>query len=146
MIDTARLTDSLLESEGLVLYAYPDSTPAKYLTIGVGRLIDQRRGGGITRDEALFLLGNDIEKARTRCERYDWYRALDPVRQNAICELMFATSPLILEGFRHMIESLTARNWARAAAELRNSLWASQVQPSRVKKLSDMLLFGEWIK
>ena len=47
--------------EGFVSHAYEDSTPEKYLTIGYGRLIDERLGGGISQEEAEYLLTNDIQ-------------------------------------------------------------------------------------
>ena len=40
------LTDQLRRDEGCVLHAYPDHLG--FLTLGIGRLIDRRKGGGIT--------------------------------------------------------------------------------------------------
>ena len=52
------ITRLLRGDEGEVLTAYPDHLG--YLTIGVGRLIDKRKGGGITPEESAYLLANDI--------------------------------------------------------------------------------------
>ena len=49
-----------MEEEGLVLHAYEDHLG--YLTIGYGRLIDKRRGGGISKAEAEYLLLNDCRR------------------------------------------------------------------------------------
>ena len=47
--------------EGLVKHAYQDHLG--YWTIGYGRLIDEKLGGGLSEDEASFLLRNDIARA-----------------------------------------------------------------------------------
>lgn len=56
----AELTKQLRRDEGEVLSAYQDHLG--YWTIGVGRLIDKRKGGGLTSEESDYLLGNDIDK------------------------------------------------------------------------------------
>ena len=50
----------LKKEEGVVKHAYQDHLG--YWTIGVGRLIDKRKGGGLSDEEIDYLLGNDIEK------------------------------------------------------------------------------------
>jgi lysozyme len=59
----------LEDEEGRVPHAYPDSLG--YWTIGVGRLIDRRKGGGLSDDEIDYLLANDIRgsTSSTRCAR-----------------------------------------------------------------------------
>ena len=47
-----------------------------YLTIGYGRLIDARRGGGITSQEAEFLLAGDINRAEATVRAHEIARAL----------------------------------------------------------------------
>ena len=54
------LIRSLRGEEGEVLTEYKDHLG--YSTIGVGRLIDKRKGGGITKEESAYLLNNDIDK------------------------------------------------------------------------------------
>jgi hypothetical protein len=65
----SELTAQLRRDEGEVLHAYSDHLG--FTTIGVGRLIDKRRGGGITKEESKYLLENDIDRKlrdlRTRC-------------------------------------------------------------------------------
>ncbi|HXG70394.1 MAG TPA: hypothetical protein VNJ04_07255, partial [Gemmatimonadaceae bacterium] len=82
MTDDARerLLQILVVDEGVVLHAYQDSLG--YLTLGIGRLIDKRLGGGITHAEALFLLNNDVDrKVHELVARFPWFTGLDPVRQ-----------------------------------------------------------------
>jgi len=49
-MDTRVIREQIKRHEGKVLHAYPDHLG--YWTIGYGRLIDERRGGGITEAEA----------------------------------------------------------------------------------------------
>ena len=53
-MDMDKLMDELIRDEGLRLKVYLDSEGIE--TIGVGRNLQK----GITRDEAMFLLNNDI--------------------------------------------------------------------------------------
>ena len=55
------LLNLIRKHEGFRASAYRDTRG--YLTIGYGRLIDARRGGGITRQEAEFLLAGDTKRA-----------------------------------------------------------------------------------
>ena len=52
-----KLKESLIKNEGLELKVY--ICPAGYKTIGVGRNLETR---GITQEEAIYLLDNDISK------------------------------------------------------------------------------------
>ena len=54
------VTAIIKKHEGCVLHCYEDHLG--YMTIGVGRLIDKKKGGGITEDEAEYLLKNDIKR------------------------------------------------------------------------------------
>ena len=54
------LKSQLLREEGAESCAYQDSLG--FWTIGVGRLIDSRKGGGLSNEEIDFLLENDIKR------------------------------------------------------------------------------------
>ena len=54
----SKATNQIKKDEGIVLHVYDDSLG--YSTIGYGRLVDRRKGGGISEDEALYLLKNDV--------------------------------------------------------------------------------------
>ena len=56
-----KVCEQLKLHEGFVSHVYEDSTPEKYLTIGYGRLVDSRLGGGISQQEAEYLLTNDVK-------------------------------------------------------------------------------------
>ena len=81
------VTDMLIVNEGMVLHEYKDHLG--YSTIGVGRLIEEGMGG-ITEEEAKYLLANDIQ---TVCDRLDskfaWWRDLSENRQHVMIDLSF---------------------------------------------------------
>lgn len=142
MIDRKRLADQLFVHEGCVLHAYQDSEDL--WTIGVGRCIDEKVGGRITPEEALYLLNNDIDRFLKEAEKFPWFATLDPVRQNAIVELLFNLGPVRFRGFKRMIAALANGNYPKAAAELLDSKWATQVGPIRSRRLMGMLRDGKW--
>lgn len=133
----------LAVDEGFVSHAYPDSLG--YLTIGFGRLIDTRKGGGITREEGLYLLNNDVERHWSELvERFPWVLMLDEVRQTAIANLAFNLGVPGLAKFTNTLAAIKRGDWLGAAAGLRNSLWYRQVGKSRSGRIIDMILTGQF--
>lgn len=127
--------------EGRVLHAYRDHLG--YLTIGVGRLIDQRRGGGISHAEADYLLTNDILGRVAVLESvYPWFSTLDPVRQSAFVNLSFNLGVDGLALFRNTLAAAARGDWRAVKAGLQHSLWYSQVQPSRRDRILRMMETG----
>lgn len=133
----------LVVDEGVVLHAYTDHLG--YATIGAGRLIDKRRGGGISYAEAMHLLSNDIDKfERGVLERFPWVQQLDDVRQVAIYNLAFNLGIEGLAKFGNTLEAIKRGDWEAAARGLRGSLWYRQVQRSRSTRIIDMIRSGEF--
>ena len=56
------LKQQIEEAEGFRAACYLDSEGFK--TIGIGRLIDAKKGGGISKAEALYLLDNDLARVQ----------------------------------------------------------------------------------
>jgi len=137
------LEELLVADEDEVLHAYTDTEG--FLTLGVGRLIDVRRGGGITKAESRFLLANDVSKAEFECGDHftSWYPALDDVRAGVVTALCFQLGINGLLNFVHFLTAMRARDWAEAGRQLRNSKLAKQA-PERIDRYCDMLLSGEW--
>lgn len=131
------LKNDLLHDEGFVSTAYQDHLG--YWTIGIGRLVDKRRGGGITLDEAMYLLDNDINRKLEALEsRWPRYKELSEVRQRAVLNMCFQ---LGVDGFMKFKKAITAMeigNYERAALELLDSKWAKQT-PSRAKRICAMI-------
>ncbi|HEX7103949.1 MAG TPA: glycoside hydrolase family protein [Nitrolancea sp.] len=142
MIAIEKLTARLISDEGEVLHAYEDHLG--YLTIGVGRLIDKRKGGGITREESRYLLKNDIEKRIAECEsRFEWFDSLDDVRQGVIVCMAFQLGTDGVAQFKKMIAALKVRDYERAADEMLDSAWAKQT-PARAQLMAQIMRTGVW--
>ena len=136
------LASQLERDEGFVGYAYTDSLG--YLTIGFGRLVDKSKGGGITRDEARYLLKNDISRCAAEVESaLPWTRLLDDARHGVLVNMAFNLGVGGLLGFRKFLKALEARDFVSAAVEMMDSQWAKQVC-ARATRLRDQILTGEW--
>lgn len=132
--EDAALFLELDEDEGVVSYAYPDSKG--YLTIGRGRLVDKRRGGGLSRDEIDYLSRNDLRHVDQLLDAHiPWWRDQTAVRRRALRNLMFnmgwGDGEHGLSGFRNTLAAWQAGDYDRAAAGLLASQWATDVQPAR---------------
>lgn len=143
-LDLPAMRGELEHDEGRRKAAYADSLG--YLTIGVGRLIDARRGGGLSDDEIDYLLDNDIRrKAAALATKWPAFLALlatEPVRARGILNMAFQLGVDGFLGFRNSIAYLERRQWQQAAANLRLSKWAQQT-PERARRVIAMIETGQ---
>lgn len=136
------LIQQLRRDEGEVLHAYADSLG--YTTIGIGRLIDKRKGGGITPEEAAYLLNNDVDKRQAELlRRAPWMEHLDQARFGVMLNMAFQLGVDGLLGFKNTLAMVQAGDYAGAAAGMLHSLWARQT-PARAKRLSMQMETGVW--
>lgn len=141
MIET--LQAMLIRDEAEVLHAYPDSEG--FWTIGVGRLIDQRKGGGISHDEAMYLLNNDISRVLSECKTsLRWFPSLDEPRQMVILNMVFNMGLEKFLEFKKTIQYIKLEEYENAAKEMLDSKWARQVK-SRAIRLSAIMRIGELV-
>jgi len=140
---TPRGEQKLIEHEGECLSAYQDSEG--WWTIGIGHLIDARKGGRITKRASRILFDDDVAfyTASARAN-FPWIDHLDAVRQDVIVMLCFNMGVEGLKTFHLMIAAIEQEQWDQAAFELFNSLWARQVQPNRRDELCNALETGKW--
>lgn len=136
----------LRRDEGVVPYEYKDSLG--FSTIGVGRLIDKRRGGHLSDDEIDYLLANDIRRTIKDLDHFlPWWRTLSPVRQRVMVNMCFnlgignAELGRGLLGFKNTLGMIQRGEYERAAAGMLQSKWARQVG-QRANRLSDMMKEG----
>lgn len=141
MIAIERIITRLVEDEGEVLHAYRDSEDL--LTIGVARLIDEKRGGGISREESRYLLANDIRKWMAIAGQWDWFDGLDWPRQGVIICMLHQLGARGVSGFRNMIDALSRRSYEAAADEMLDSAWHRQT-PERCERMAQIMRSGEW--
>jgi len=128
----ALLAKELERDEGFVKHAYKDSLG--FWTIGIGRLIDRVRGGGITREEALYLKRNDIARFKAELDKAaPWWRTLDPVRQRAVLNMTFNLgsgwiTPGHVKAWPNTVKLIREGKYAEAANAIRaNKVWVGQV-------------------
>jgi len=128
--------------EGRVPHAYQDSLG--YWTIGVGHLIDRRKGGRLPDKLIDMLLDHDIaEHAAELYRALPWVLELDPVRQAVLVDMTFNLGIHGLLGFKNTLAAVRARRWEDAANGMMQSKWAEQVG-SRALRLADMMRTGHW--
>jgi lysozyme len=140
-MNTALLIAELRRDEGVVRHAYQDSLGL--WTIGVGRLIDARKGGGLSDDEIDYLLQNDIARVEVELDvAIGWWRSLDEVRQRVILNMAFNLGVPGLLNFQNTLAAVKARQWDRAAVGMLASRWAGQVH-ERANRLAHMMRTGE---
>lgn len=136
------LEDQLTRDEGDEPSAYQDSLG--YWTIGVGRLIDARRGGRLSADERQYLLRNDVARVRQQvADRLPWVSQLDEIRRAVLHNMAFQLGVNGLCNFVRTLALAKSGDYAGAAAEMLDSTWAKQT-PERAQRLSQQMETGQW--
>lgn len=142
MAYVSTLEQRLIEHEGEERFVYTDSLG--YQTIGIGRCVDKKRGKGLSNEEILYLLRNDIKEARDDLSPNNWYLAMDDIRRGVIIEMSFNLGYRGLLKFKKMIKALTTIDYAQATKEMRDSLWAKQIGYDRLEDMCYRMEFGKY--
>ena len=122
-----KVRELLIKQEGMVCHVYDDSLG--YKTIGVGRCLDKN---GISEDEALYLLNNDIQRVEDNLDKHwgVWRTFPEPAR--IICiSMTFQLGITGFMGFRRTRALMEMGLWLKASEEMLDSLWAKTQTPSR---------------
>jgi lysozyme len=139
--DRLRLRARVKTAEGFRSQLYRDSEG--YLTIGYGRLLEPSKGGGISKDEAEYLLSNDLRRAEREAESLEPYLELAPARQAVLAEMVFNMGLGEVKAFKRMLSALVQQDFALAAFEMQSSRWAGQVGV-RAVQLAEQMKTGQW--
>jgi lysozyme len=143
MTDLAKdkeLIKELRRDEGVIPHAYQDSLG--WWTIGVGRLIDRRKGGRLTDEEIDFLLSNDIKECVNDLNRVlPWFKDLTPVRQRVLVNMRFNLGLQGLLSFKNTLRFIENGQYEQAAGGMLDSKWATQVG-QRANRLAEMMRRG----
>lgn len=131
-----RLIKQLITHEGYREKPYLCS--AGKVTIGIGRNIEDN---GLSEDEVLYLLKNDIKRTTKELSQYKWFPLLNDNRRNAIIDMHFNLGQSRFSGFKNMISALENKDYTKAADEMLNSKWARQVG-KRAETLANMMRIG----
>jgi len=111
-----------------------------FLTLGIGRNIDSK---GISREEAMLMLKNDVAECVEALERLEFYYELNDVRKCVLVNMCFNLGVSGFMGFRKMIEALKIGHYDGAAKEIRESKAAKQTG-NRYERLAYYMERGEW--
>jgi lysozyme len=123
--------------EDRIPFAYPDSEG--YWTIGIGHLIDKRKGGTLPDFIIDRLLEYDISQCVSQLNaKIPWWRGLSETRQRALVVMCFQLGIGGLLGFKKMLSALKDERWKDAKREALDSLWARQT-PARAKEVAGLL-------
>lgn len=145
---SALLRQLLIEEEGRVPHVYPDHLG--YATIGVGHLVDERKGGGLPGAIIDALLDYDIREKGAAAARIPGFDRLNEVQRAQIISMVFqlGEEPFDGDGFKDftkMLRCLAAGDVRGAAREGRDSKWARQDTPRRAERQMRMLETGLWV-
>lgn len=122
-LESYDIDELLIYHEGLRLRPYRDA--GSKLTIGVGRNLDD---SGITKEEALVLLKNDIKRASNELDqKLPWWKSLSGTRQKVLISMVFNLGISGLLKFHGMLAALQDGDYSGAAEHMLASKWASQV-------------------
>lgn len=131
----------LVEEEGEVLHVYQDHLG--FWTLGVGRLVDPRRGGGISREESRYLLANDIAEVEAGLDRaIPWWRGLSDSRRLVLASMAFQLGIDGLLGFRNTLTAIKRGDYAAGARGMLASKWARRDTPARAKRMAALMERG----
>lgn len=138
----ASLPAQLRRDEGVKRSAYQDHLG--FWTIGVGRLIDGRKGGGLRDNEIALLLANDIEdRVKALTDALPWFAGLDPIRQAVLLNMAFQLGTAGLLAFSTTLAHVRAGRYYEASQSMLKSKWATQT-PERALRLADQMKGGQW--
>lgn len=139
----SELTRQLKGDEGVKPCVYLDHLGWK--TIGVGRLVDDRKpGAGLRQIEIDFMLRNDIEdRINALSQKLTWFQDLDDARRGVLLSMSFQMGVDGLLGFKNTLKLVEQGNYESAAENMLKSLWAKQT-PARAKRMADQMKTGQW--
>lgn len=140
----SELKRQLTGDEGKRRTVYADSLGL--LTIGIGRLVDDRKpGAGLRDSEIEFMLQNDVEdRINSLHDVLPWFQNLDDVRKGALLNMSFQLGVEGLLGFKTSLGLIRDGDYDEAARQLLKSKWAEQT-PARAKRISEQVRTGRWM-
>jgi lysozyme len=142
---SADLVADLKRDEGCRWNAYQDTLGN--WTIGYGHCSPEVKKGLVwTQAQCEAALVADIREAMAQLDaKLPWWRSLDPVRADAVCNMAFNMGlgdiNRGLLSFRNTLEAIRRHDYGLAAVGLLASLWARQVG-KRAERIAFMIRTG----
>jgi lysozyme len=136
------LREDLRRHEGEVLHAYRDHLG--FWTIGVGRLIDSRKGGGISKEESAFLFENDVSSRIARLQReITFWDQLSGSQRRGLVNMSFQLGVDGLMKFEQTLLALQRGDGEAAERRALQSKWARKDTPKRAAEVAALLKGGD---
>ena len=137
------LKKQLAQEEGNVPYAYQDHLG--YWTIGIGFLIDKRKGGGLRPEEIEFIFDNRIRLLKEELnKKIPWISSLNEPRQAVLISMAYQMGVDGLLGFKNTLNTIKLGDYSKGAKEMLLSKWARTDTPARAKRMSLQMQTGLW--
>jgi len=140
-MNKSQVMSRLIADEKLVKHAYQDHLG--FWTIGVGRLIDERKGGGLSEKECMYLLSNNIDdcyKDLSESVFLDFDTFPDPI-QTVLISMRFWLGFGGFRGFKKMIAAFKARDYREAIKEMKDSaIYRDEKTRERIDRYIKMVL------
>lgn len=144
-MDKNKLIEELILDEGFKYEIYLDHLG--YPTLGVGHLILDSDpeykfpvGTGVPEDRIHECLEQDIDIV---CKELDWnepwWRQLSDNRQRVVANMCFNLGYPRFKKFKKFIGAMQVSDWEKAAEEMMDSRWSTQVGDRAVRLKNRML-------
>ena len=144
-----KLLDTLKRDEGTHIENGRHTVYQDHLgfsTIGYGRLVDGRRGGGLSDTEAQYLLERDVSRIITEVARRASaaWGGLAEARRAVLVMMAYQMGVNGMLDFKKMLAALESHNYTEASRQMQLSLWAQQT-PERANRLCRQMKEGVWV-
>lgn len=137
------LRQQLVRDEGRVAHAYQDSLG--FWTIGVGHLIDKRRGGGLPDHIIDALLDHDVAaKTEAVLAAFPWAARLTIPRFSVLVNMAFQLGITGLSQFKQALGHLEAGDYEAAATAFLDSKVAREQTPERWARHAEQIRSNQW--
>lgn len=138
LVDVEKLKDQLIRHEGDRPTPYLDSKGI--WTVGVGHNMNNP----LSHQARMQILDDDLSEAISQCiHAFPHFVDLSENRQMVLVNLCFNMGLHRLLGFKKMLTALWQGEYDMAAAEMLDSAWATDVQPSRRDELVALMRGNE---
>jgi|TARA_R100000781_G_C4039710_1_gene113555 lysozyme len=144
-MDRDKLVKELILDEGYKYEIYEDHLG--FATLGVGHLILDKDpefgkplGTPVSEERILECLNNDIDIVCRELDRnMPWWKDLDDNKMRVLANMSFNLGMPRLSGFKNFLGALESGDYEKAAVEMMDSKWATQVG-DRATRLRDRVL------
>jgi len=132
-----KILEQLRRDEGVRATPYQDSEGIA--TIGVGHRLDHP----LCQAAIEAQLRYDVEAAEAACQAFAFWPRLSGARRGVLMNMCFNLGFAGLQGFTRMLAAIEEGDYASAAAEMRDSTWATQVG-ARAERLAVQMETDQW--